>query len=77
MTEIKQFTPYREWQKKYREDKVYTRKDMHDALEKQAKEMTVNRVVRSFNGKYGPDCTEAMQILAIHKTPEGTLVIVK
>lgn len=62
---------------KYRVEKVYTRKQMKDALKRQEKELTVNRVIQSFSGRIGPNESEAMQILAIHKTPEGIMVIVK
>lgn len=66
-----------DFQYKYRTEKLYTRKQMSDALQRQAKELTVSRVVQSFTGRYGPTETRAMQILAIHKTPEGILIIVK
>lgn len=74
MTNLSKFDDF---QYRYRTEKIYTRKDLHDALEQLGKEMTVNRVVQSNNGRYGPDCCIALQILAVHKTPEGTLVIVK
>lgn len=72
------FNPnYSEWKQKFDNELVYTRREVSKMLKEQAKELTVNRVVQSFNGKYGPDCSVAMQILAIHKTPEGLLVIVR
>lgn len=61
----------------FRTKPIYTKMQMANALKKQAKELTVNRVVKSFNGRYGPDCTKAMKILAIHNTPEGVLVVVE
>lgn len=68
---------YKEFVFKYRTEKVYTRKQMKDALKKQERELKVNRVIQSFTGRYGPTETKAMKILAVHKTPEGILVIVQ
>lgn len=77
MTEPIKLTPYKEWKAKYETEKVHTRKEMHDALEKIKQECIVNRVIQTFTGRIGPDETRAMQILAIHKTSEGITVIVK
>ena len=69
--------PYKEWKEKFETEKVYTRKEMHDALEKAKEGFVINRVIQSFTGRIGPTDSRAMQILAIHKTPEGITVIVK
>lgn len=66
-----------DFQKSYHNDKIYTRAEVDKLLEECAKAHIVNRVIKSENGRYGPNCCIAMQILAIHKTPEGTLVIVR
>ena len=72
------FNPvYREWKRKFDTEPVYTRRQMAEALERQAREYTINRVIQSFTGRIGPNDSVAMQILAIHKTPEGVMVIVK
>jgi hypothetical protein len=72
------FNPnYREWKERFNTEPVFTRKQMSDALEQQKKELTVNRVIQSFTGRVGPDESIAMQILAIHNTPEGVIVIVR
>ena len=72
------FSPdYKSWKEKFDNEPLYTRRQMSEALQKQAIELQVSRVVQSFNGKYGPDCSAAMQILAIHQTPGGVLVIVR
>lgn len=68
---------YKEWRLRFETEAVYTRKDMAEALDKQRKAMVVNRVIQSFTGRVGPSESVAMQILAIHETTEGTLVIVR
>ena len=77
MSELKFDPDYGKWKTQFDTEPVYTRRNMSEALEKQAKALRVTRVVQSFTGKYGPDCSIAMQILAIHQTEEGVLVIVK
>jgi len=70
------FNPnYKEWKSQYDTELVYTRKDMNDALAEQAKAFVVNRVIQSFTGRMGD--ARAMQILAVHQTSEGIMVIVK
>lgn len=68
---------YKEWKQQYEVEPVFTRKDMAEALAKQAKRLKVNRVIKSFTGRVGPDESIALQILAIHETDEGIMVIVK
>lgn len=68
---------YARWRNKFDTEPVYTRKQMGAALSRQAKEFTVNRVIQSFTGRVGPNEARAMQILAVHKTPQGITVIVK
>ena len=67
---------WKDFQKEYDEPR-YSERQLNEILEKQAEALRVSRVVQSFNGKYGPDCSIAMQILAIHRTPDGMLVIVR
>jgi hypothetical protein len=72
------FSPdYKAWKERFNTEPIYTRKQMSDALAQQEKELTVNRVIQSFTGRVGPDESIAMQILAIHRTPEGVMVIVR
>ena len=68
---------YKSWKDKFDTELVYTRKDMADHDTALRKQLRVNRVIQSFTGRVGPNESIAMQILAIHETPEGTLVIVK
>lgn len=68
---------YHNWRKQFETEPVYTRKQMAEAMEACVREHTVNRVIQSFTGRVGPTESIAMQILAIHKTPEGVMVIVK
>ncbi len=70
---------YSRWRNKFETEPVYTRKQMGAALSRQAQELTVNRVIQSFDeeGRVGSNCARAMQILAVHKTPHGITVIVK
>lgn len=63
-----------DFKRQYETEPVFTRKQMDKALEEQARALTVNRVIRSFNGTWNG---EALMILAIHRTPEGVLVIVR
>lgn len=77
MTKLKFNSNYKEFKREYETELVYTRKQMDDALKKCIEEYTVNRVIQSFTGHVGPKESIALQILAIHKTPEGLLVIVR
>lgn len=77
MNELK-FTPdYISWKRQFDTEPVYTRRQMAEALERCSREYQVNRVIQSFNGQVGPSCSIAMQILAVHKTPDGVVVIVR
>jgi len=49
---------------------------MQEALAAQAKSLVVNRVVRSPNGKWDDAC-EALQIVHVHHTPEGVMIVVR
>jgi hypothetical protein len=64
--------PYREFRHKLETELVYTRKDLADAVNEAEKANLVTRVIRQ-----GEDVDVAMRILAIHRTPEGLMVIVK
>ncbi len=68
---------YARWRNRFDTEKVYTRRQMSEALKRQAEEFTVNRVIQSYTGRVGPNEARAMQILAVHKTPQGITVIVK
>lgn len=67
---------WKDFQREYNEPR-YSKREMDEALESLRKVLRVNRVIQSFTGKVGPSESIAMQILAIHETPEGTLVIVR
>lgn len=72
------FNPdYKSWKEKYENEPVYTEKQFRDALKEQEKSFVINRVIQSFSSRVGPNESVAMQILAIHKTPEGITIIVK
>lgn len=77
MAEIKQMQSWKEFKEDFNTKLVYTEKDMQEALEKQTKSFVVNRVIQSFTGKVGPTESVSMQILHIHRTPEGIIVIVR
>ncbi len=68
---------WKDFKREYETELKYTRKEFNDALEAQAKSLVVNRVIQSFTGRVGPDESRAMQILAVHKTEYGVVVIVK
>jgi hypothetical protein len=68
---IKNFKTYKEFKHEYETKLVYTRKQVHEIIENITKENTVNRVIQK-----GKDFEVAMQILEIHKTTEGILIIV-
>lgn len=68
---------FKSWQEDYETTPIYTKKQMENALSEQAKKLRVNRVVKSLTGLYGPTESIAMQILHVHYTEEGVLVIVK
>lgn len=63
---------FKEYIEKFNSEKIYTKADMTKALAEQEKVMVVNRVIQK-----GKDFDIALQILAIHKTPDGIIVIVK
>lgn len=72
------FSPnYKEWKKKFNEEPVYTRAQMKAALKKQKEELVVNRVVRTYTGRYGPDDCVPMKVVAVYKTPSGVMVLVE
>lgn len=71
MTDIKMLMPYKEFREEFNTKLVYTKRDMTEALEKQAKSFVVNRVIQK-----GKDFDIALKILAVHTTSEGTMVIV-
>jgi hypothetical protein len=77
MTKLKFNPNYKQWRRDYETIPVYTKKEHNEALAKVKQELTVNRVVQSFTGLYGPDDCRAMQILAIHQTPDGLLIVVR
>lgn len=69
---------YFEWRQRYNTELRYTQRQLDEAVKAAIKSRTVNRVVKSLDGEhYGPGVSMAMQILAVHETPEGVLVIVK
>lgn len=68
---------YKKWKDAFNTEKVYTRRQMQEALKRNSQEYVVNRVIQSFTDKIGPNESRAMQILAVHKTPQGITVIVK
>jgi hypothetical protein len=77
MSYLKFDPSYNEWKEKYNNELVYTRKQMDEALEAHTKRMIVNRVIRVDAGKEKQKYSEALQILSIHQTEEGMVVIVK
>jgi len=74
---LKFCSDYREWKKQFDTEPIYTRRQLSEALDRQARELQVNRVIQSFTGRVGPNESRAMKILAVHKTPEGIMVIVQ
>ena len=67
---------YKEFIEQFDNEKIYTERNMADALNAQRDELvrryTVNRVV--FQGK---DCDTVMIIVSVCRTEEGTLVKVR
>ena len=63
---------YKEFVYQFDNEKIYTRRQLAELLEQQAKRHIVNRVILK-----GKDVDIALQILSIHETPEGRVVIVK
>lgn len=66
------FKPYAEFIRDFDTEPKYTRRQMAEAIRRCEEQHTVNRVIQK-----GKDCDIALQILAIHSTPEGIIVIVK
>lgn len=69
MSKIRSF---KEFSHEFDNEKIYTRRDMAEAIRKCQDEHVVNRVIQQ-----GKDVNIAMKIIAVHKTPEGILVIVQ
>jgi len=63
---------YKEFLLEFDNEPKYTRRQMAEAMKQCVAEHVVNRVIQQ-----GKDYNIAMQILAIHKTPEGIIVIVR
>lgn len=53
-------------------EKVYTERQLSEMVDRLKREFVINRVIQK-----GKDCDIALQILEVHKTPEGYVVIVK
>ena len=68
--------PFDQFRHKFNTEPFYTRREMQEALAAQAKSLVVNRVVRSPNGKWDDAC-EALQIVHVHHTPEGVMIVVR
>jgi len=64
--------PWKEFQEEYNNKPIYTKKQHNEIVEQVIKQHTVNRVIQK-----GKDFDVALQILSIHSTPDGIMVIVK
>jgi hypothetical protein len=72
MPEITVLQNYSEFRREFDTKLVYTRRDFAEFRNKLEEEYVINRVIMR-----GKDINVALQILAIHKTPEGITVVVK
>jgi len=72
MGEIKLLQPYKEFLEEFNNKLIYTKRNMSDALKEQERQYSVQAVI-----KQGKDCDVSMKIVSIHRTPEGTTILVE
>ncbi len=76
MSQLKFNPNYKSWKHEFDTVPVYTRKQLHEELDKLRKKLIISRVIRCPTGRID-DEREALQILAIHETELGLMILVK
>lgn len=77
MTKLAFNSNYKSWLREYETKLIYTQKEFKEALAEQERQLVVNRVIQCPEGNWNTDVNIALQILHVHKTESGLLVLVK